>query len=117
MRYRLGGDGSDGTIDCIHLVYAVLAELDIPTPELLQRWYDYPRMEIARALLKWGKRVDQPTYDGDVSLLKGEQVIFGVQWLGGVMVVSQESARVLWCPTSAVELLHTFRHYSRLSVT
>lgn len=117
MRYRLGGDGSDGTIDCIHLVYAVLADLKIPTPEFQAGWYNYPRMEIARALLKWGKRVDQPTYDGDVSLLKGEQVIFGVQWLSGVMVVSQESARVLWCPTSAVPVLHTFRHSSRLSAT
>lgn len=117
MPYRLGGDGSDGTIDCIHLVYAVLADLKIPTPELLERWYSYPRVEIARALLRWGERVERPAYDGDVSLLEGEQIVFGVQWLDGMMVVSRESERVLWCPTSAVPIRHTFRHCFRLSAT
>jgi cell wall-associated NlpC family hydrolase len=39
LRYRLGADGSDGEIDCIHLVYTVLERLDIARPEFNDDWY------------------------------------------------------------------------------
>ena len=42
MPFRLGGDGSDGTIDCIHMVMAGLADLGIPhtpnQPSLVRLW-------------------------------------------------------------------------------
>ncbi len=39
MRYKLGADGSNGEIDCIHLVYTVLERLGIPTPAFNDGWY------------------------------------------------------------------------------
>ena len=115
MRYRLGADGSDGEIDCINLVYGVLADMKIPTPDLDPSWYAYPTIPICRALLSWGRRVSAPTYDGDVSLLMGGHAAFGVTWKGGILCISNLTERVVWCPTAALQIRHLFRHCSRLS--
>lgn len=117
MPFRLGGDGSDGTIDCIHLVYAVLADMGIPTPQLDPAWYEYPTVPICRALLTWGKRVEHPTYDGDVVLFDDGETAFGVTWQQGILCADRISRRVGWFPTAALPIHATFRHCSRLSAT
>lgn len=117
MPFRLGGDGSDGTIDCIHLVYHVLADMGIPTPTLQPEWYGYPTVPICRALLNWGGRVEKPAYDGDVVLLEGDTVAFGVVWQRGILCAVQISGRVGWFPIEALPIQATFRHCSRLSAS
>ena len=117
MRYRLGADGTDGEIDCIHLVYAVLKDLGISTPPLQASWYGYPTVPICRALLTWGKRIERPAYDGDVSLLMGGHAAFGVTWQGGILCISSLSERVIWCPIAVPQIRSTFRHSSRLNVS
>ena len=53
MPYRLGG--GNGHIDCIQLVYVALDHMDIPTPDFDVSWYDKPRINHLRDLLRWGK--------------------------------------------------------------
>jgi hypothetical protein len=88
--YRLGADGTgaDGAIDCIHLVYVVLERMNIPTPEFRDDWYNQSVRQYGRDLLKWGSRIDQPGYDGDVLLL---------------------DQAVAWCPIDGVSNSHCFR--------
>lgn len=108
MPYRLGSDGSTGEIDCIHMVYAVLADLQIPTPPFQQRWYQAKRSEIARDLLRWGVRVETPKLDGDVLLLPGDKA-FAVVWLNGALYIDSRAERVCWAPLELLCPLHCFR--------
>lgn len=98
MPYRLGGDGSDGTIDCINLVYTVLDRVGISTPPFNPGWYVASRTSIARDLLRWGRRVAEPTYDGDVLLLPTEHKAFGAVWDNGILNIGELSQRVQWTP-------------------
>jgi len=107
--YRLGGDGSDGTIDCIHLVYTVLARLGIPAPAFKPEWYTASRITIARDLLQWGRRIPVPAYDGDVALLPQEAAAFAVTWHNGLFYINRELQQVAWCPISAVPPCPCFR--------
>lgn len=109
LRYRLGADGSDGEIDCIHLVYEALRIMGIPTPVFKQSWYEASRIEIARDLLHWGHRVDSPLYNGDVVLLPQESTAFGVTWDRGILHISQRRQAVHWCPTRQLTKSHCFR--------
>lgn len=98
MPYRLGGDGSDGTIDCIHLVVTVLDHLRIEHPEITAAMYEGTDRQIARWLLSWGKRVAEPSYDGDVVLFSGQQKAFGVVWNGGILNIGNPHQVVQWTP-------------------
>lgn len=109
LRYRLGADGSDGEIDCIHLVYEVLRRLGISTPAFRPGWYEATPRAIARDLLRWGKRVVAPAYDGDVLLLQQQQIAFGVTWQTGILYINRHLERVAWCPASAITASHCFR--------
>ena len=110
MPYRLGGDGSDGAIDCIHLVYRVLELLEIDTPEFNEAWYEMPTRAVLRDLLRWGKRIGETAYDGDVILLPADNWAFGVRWNDGILCVTQQTERVTWCPTDHVTgTVHCFR--------
>ena len=97
MPYRLGGDGEQD-IDCIHLVYAVLAYLEIPTPSFKSSWYEASHRQIFRDLLEWGERTTEPKYNGDVVLINSDSVVFGVVWDQGILIVSGMTERVLWQP-------------------
>ena len=98
MRYRLGADGSDGYIDCIHLVTAVLDQLGIRHPPITEVMYQAGGRQIARWLLCWGRRVAEPSYDGDVLLLPSERPAFGVVWDNGILSINQTSEVVQWAP-------------------
>ena len=111
LRYRLGADGSDGEIDCIHLVYAVQRELGIPTPVFKENWYEAEWREVARDLLGWGTRIPKPAYDGDVILMPTEERAFAVAWQQGFLAINHRSKRVQWLPLSVLPAtqIHCFR--------
>ena len=108
-RFQLGADGTDGQIDCIHLVYVVLDRLKIPTPAFKLSWYEAGWREIARDLLTWGDRVLKPQYDGDVLLFKQDTQAFGVAWETGLLYINPDLMKVTWCPMSHVTGYHCFR--------
>jgi hypothetical protein len=103
-----------GEFDCIHLVYEVLERMQIPTPPFDLTWYEGNRVQIGRALLTWGRRIEQPTYDGDVVLLADEQLAFAVVWQAGLLYMNRQVEAVAWCPLQQVPSCVAFR-CSRLS--
>ena len=109
LRYRLGADGSNGEIDCIHLVYRVLEDLKIPTPTFNPSWYQASRLSIGRVLMSWGDRIDHPLYDGDVLLMRQTRPAFAVTWQTGILYINQDLERVAWCPLSNAMSCHCFR--------
>ena len=109
MRYRLGADGSNGEIDCIHLVYTVLERLNIPKPEFKQSWYNASPRTVVRELKAWGNRVDRPEYDGDVLLMTQGPWAFAVVWLNGVLYINTEVERVSWCSLQQLKSFRCFR--------
>ena len=54
LPYRLGADGSDGHIDCIHLCYVALERMGIDAPAFKQSWYEASKWEVCRDLMRWG---------------------------------------------------------------
>jgi hypothetical protein len=98
MRYRLGADGSDGEIDCIHMTYQVLAELGIPTPAFNSAWYDSDVRTVFKAINGWGKKIELPEYDGDVVLIADPVVswAFSVVWQNGILYINRELNQVSW---------------------
>lgn len=109
LRYRLGADGGDGEIDCIHLVYVALGRMGIQTPPFRSSWYDNNWREISRDLLKWGRRIDSPSYDGDVLLLMQDTPVFAVTWRSGILYICEMTKKVSWCLPEAVGVCHCFR--------
>lgn len=97
MPYRLGGNGSDNTIDCIHLTYAVLQESNITAPPFKQSWYDDSKWTIARDLHRWGVRVCAPKMQGDVLILPSDRA-FAAVWQDGILYIDRISNRVAWSP-------------------
>lgn len=114
--YRYGAKGGDG-IDCIHLVLAVLDELEIPRPLSSEHWYTASWRQVARELLVWGERVKTATLDGDVVLLSTERHAFGVVWQQGVIHTSSIRREVAWYPTAMFQPVYTLRHCSRMNAT
>jgi len=108
-RFRLGADGTDGEIDCIHLVYTVLKGLGIPTPPFNPAWYTATKRQIARDLLTWGDRIDRAEYDGDVLLMKQDTQAFAVTWQTGILYINTDLKKVAWCPASCATNYHCFR--------
>lgn len=107
--YRLGADGSDGAIDCIHLVYTVLGRLGIPTPEFQADWYTADTRTVLRDIHKWGRRVAQPQYDGDVVMLAHDNWAFGVTWQDGIFYINRDLLKVAWLPLCAAPKCRSYR--------
>ena len=101
MPYRLGG--GDGHIDCIQMVFLALHQMEIPTPIFSNEWYEQPRFRHLRDLLKWGDRVNEATYNGDVLLFSGQGPMFGVIWDDGALHINAMTEKVAWCPMSNLE--------------
>ena len=109
--YRLGanGAGADGAIDCIHLVYVVQERLGIPMPPFKDEWYGQSIRQYGRDLLKWGSRIDQPGYDGDVLLLDQGDPVFAVVWSRGCLYINRHLKAVAWCPIGTLSSRYCFR--------
>ena len=115
MPYRLGSDGRDGKIDCIHLCYVVLDRLGIPTPVFNHRWYRGIKREIARDLYAWGYRVHNPRYtDGDILLLPQDSLAFAVIWDTGVLYINRQLEKVQWSAVQSLIQPHCFRSRNSL---
>ncbi len=116
MPYRLGGTGSDNTIDCINLVYRVLECLEIETPEFDFNWYNASGFKIMRDFRRWGVPVAEPSYNGDTVLLTNDRIAFGVVWDRGLLTVSEATKAVIWHPLSvhSKSLLYCFRSRNSL---
>lgn len=114
LRYRLGADGTGGEIDCINLVYEVLRRCQIETPEFKPEWYVSGWRAIARDLLRWGRRIQEAAYDGDVLLLKQDDRAFAVTWQRGILYINRHTERVSWCPLPARTDHLCFRTRGRL---
>lgn len=109
LHYQLGADGSNGKIDCIHLVLAALDEMGIPRPAVQADWYARKRRMIFRDLYRWGERIERPVYDGDVVLIPEQDWAFGVTWQQGILHISQALGTVNWCPLRSAPPLYAFR--------
>jgi hypothetical protein len=99
----LGADGSNGEIDCIHLVYVALDAMGIETPTFDQGWYDGSPFDVMRDLLGWGERIKGPAYTGDVVVFNQEGWVFGVVWRDGILHISSGTERVSWCAVDLVK--------------
>ena len=112
LRYRLGATGADGEIDCIHLVYEVLQRCGVETPPFNPQWYEANWRAIAKDLLRWGRRIPAPAYDGDVLLLRQDAKAFAVTWQSGILYINRHTERVNWCSPDAITDYHCFRSRS-----
>jgi hypothetical protein len=109
LKYRLGANGEDGEIDCIHLVYTVLERLGMAAPTFDADWYTASRTTVARALLNWGDRVAEPQYDGDVLVLAQIPWAFSIVWQQGILYINTELEKVSWCSLDQLNRSHCFR--------
>ena len=112
MPYVLGADGTNGAIDCIHLVYEALRVMSIPTPPFKPCWYELPAREIMRDIRRWGNRITSPTYDGDVSVLPDSETgwAFGVTWCSGILHINRSVMAVSWSPLELVRISRSYRY-------
>ena len=109
MPYRLGADGSDGHIDCIHLCYKALGHIGIDPPPFKQSWYEASKWEVSRDLLGWGFRVKKPEYDGDILLLPQQSWAFAVTWQTGILYINRRMGKVQWSSARLFATYHCFR--------
>lgn len=110
LRYRLGADGTDGEIDCIHMVMYALDDIGIPHPPLELNWYEQSALVHGRAMRQWGKRIKEPAYDGDVIWLKAGTPTFAVLWDHGLLYINQAAMRVMWCPWPVQHKFSAYRY-------
>ena len=109
MPYRLGADGSDGYIDCIHLCYEALERMGIDAPQFKSSWYEASKWEVCRDLMRWGFRVKKPEYDGDILLLPQQTWSFGVRWHWGILYINRRLEKVQWSSDRLFTTYHCFR--------
>ena len=90
-----------GDTDCIWMVLTVLDELGIEAPRMDRTWYEMTPRQWARDLLKWGRRIKTPSYDGDV-LVQPNPVGFSVVWQNGVLYFHPQLNAVHWSPVESL---------------
>ena len=94
-----------GQTDCIHLTLTALERMGIDAPPLDRRWYEMPIRQWARDLIKWGERVDRPSYDGDV--IVSPEPGFSVVWNQGILLTSQTAGKASWYPLKSMNSLYS----------
>jgi len=106
-----------GETDCIHLVLTALDRMGIDAPELNRGWYEMPPRKWGRDLIRWGRRISTPAYDGDV-IVCPDPVGFSVVWKDGALLICKARQAVHWLPLSLMSNLysHTKDTSSRYSV-
>ena len=106
-RYEYGSNGE--TIDCIALVIQALDHMRITNPGLKQEWYGMSMAGICRELNQYTERIKEPTYDGDVVLITGDPVAFGVVWQSGILYINRTAMAVDWKPIRNVSIRRSYR--------
>ena len=100
-----------GEWDCIHVVLEALDRMGIEAPPMDQDWYEMPVKQWARDLLKWGDRINEPRYVGDV-IVWANPPGFAVVWNQGYLHINEHLQKVHWFPLS-----HIRSHFSRTNAT
>ena len=106
-QYEHGSNGE--TVDCISLVIQALDSMGIKNPGLKAEWYEMSPWSICRELMAYTNRVKSPDYDGDIVLLSGDPVAFGIQWLDGILYINRQTMKVDWKPANALSILRCYR--------
>ena len=106
-QYAFGSNGIK--VDCIALVIQALESMGIENPGLKAEWYEMSPFAICRELNHYTDRIKQPTYDGDIVLLSGEPIAFGVAWQGGILFINRLAMAVDWKPTAQLQILRSYR--------
>ena len=106
-RYEYGTNGE--TVDCIALVIQALDSMDIGNPGLKTDWYEMSLATICRELKHYTERINEPAYDGDIVLLSGRPVAFGVVWQGGILYINRLAMAVDWKPIKALVIRRSYR--------
>ena len=106
-RYEFGANGE--AVDCIALVIQALDSMGIDNPGLKRDWYSMNLTGICRELDRYTDRVKEPTYNGDVVLITGDPVAFGVVWQGGILYINRLVMAVDWKPISNVLIRRSYR--------
>jgi cell wall-associated NlpC family hydrolase len=109
LKYRLGADGSNGEIDCIHLVLQALRNMGFDAPDCDRRWYRMSKSAILEELQRYTDQVAHPVYNGDIAAWHDQRPAFGVTWETGILFVNQQTKRVDWKPVDAFTIHHCFR--------
>ena len=103
--YRTNQD----TVDCISLVVQALDSMGINNPGVIPEWYEMSPLQVCRELGKYTERLSSPLYDGDIVLLSGDPIAFGVQWQQGILYINREGMAVDWKPAHALSILRSYR--------
>ena len=111
MQFVMGADGTDRKIDCIHLCLYALDNFKIPRPDLDLRWYETGAMTHLRAMRKWGRKIKQPTYNGDILWVGGGGPTFAVVWDSGILHINRQSETVNWCPIGKISNFRAYRYF------
>ena len=106
-RYEFGSNGE--AVDCIALVIQALDSMGIANPGLKQDWYEMSLSGICRELNRYTDRIKEPTYDGDVVLITGDPVAFGVVWQSGILYINRLAMAVDWKPIKSVLIRRSYR--------
>ena len=106
-RYEYGSNGA--TVDCIALVIQALDSMGIDNPGVKREWYGMKLGPICRELKQYTYRINKAAYDGDVVLLAGFPVAFGVVWQGGILYINQWVKAVDWQPIDRFSILRSYR--------
>ena len=72
-------------------------------------WYNQSVRQYGRDLLKWGSRIDEPGYDGDMLLLDQGDPVFAVVWSRGCLYINRHLKAVAWCPIGTLSSRYCFR--------
>ena len=110
MKFVMGADGTDRKIDCIHMCLYALDQFNIPRPDLNPDWYQTGAMTHLRAMRKWGERINQPDYNGDILWCGGSGPTFAVVWDQGILHINHLSETVHWCPVDRISNYRAFRY-------
>ena len=94
-----------GKTDCIWMVLSALEGMGIDAPPLNRDWYEMTPLQWGRDLIKWGKRIDQPEYDGDIWCSQTH----------GILVACRRSAYDAYKGSSLVALSTMAPHCCRTS--
>lgn len=106
-RYQYGTNAE--TVDCISLVIQALDRMGIDNPGLKIDWYGMSPFAICRELRFYTNPIKEPSYDGDIVLLSGDPIAFGIQWQGGILYINREAMKVDWKPASVLSIVRSYR--------
>ena len=106
-KYEYGSNGAK--VDCIALVIQALDCMGMTNPGLKAEWYEMSLATICRELNRYTDRIKEPSYYGDIVLLSGDPIAFGVTWQGGILYINRLAMAVDWKPIKILAIRRSYR--------